>query len=190
MTNAMNEEASANIRTATGAALTDDALHKLELLVQVCDELQLAVVELDVLGRRPFQPKTFPLLQFFKTLNFGARFDLLDGQKGLAPCVELFIFLFEVVQLLQALDLLLRQRVQALPRVVDVRPALPLDQILRFPFLVVGVEAFARVPVLLDGVHGRGSAGGYDSQRTQIPFTNRVSFALNGTLTQSENIFC
>lgn len=71
------------------------------------------------------------------------------------------MLLFIVVQLLESLDFLLSERVHALPGAVDVRPTLPLDEVLGLPFIFVGVKAFARVAILFHSVHGRGCTGGF-----------------------------
>lgn len=82
---------------------------------------------------------------------------ILTEAPSILPFLLLLLLLFEVVQLLHASDVLLLQRLLRLPRVVDVSPVLPLDQILDITGLFVGVEVSVGVAVCFHGVH-RGDA--------------------------------
>lgn len=93
---------------------------------------------------------------------------------GFSPWVQFIIFLLKVLQFLHPLDFLLCQRVHALPRVVDVGPALPLNQVMSLPFILLGVKAFARVAIFLHGVHSSASPSGYKRQRWPLDSTESI----------------
>jgi len=86
------------------------------------------------------------------------------------PRLELIVFPYEVIQLLESLDLLLGQGVHALPGVVDVGPALPLDQILGLPLVLLQVEALRRVSVFLHSVHSGSGSRGWTYNQTRDAF--------------------
>lgn len=75
------------------------------------------------------------------------------------PILKLIILFLEVLQLFQALDLLLGEGVYALPGVVDVGPAFPLDEELGLPLIFLGVKVCPWVPVCLHSIQSCGCPG-------------------------------
>ena len=74
--------------------------------------------------------------------------------------IEFTLFLLKVLQLLHAFDLLFNQGRLALPRVVDVRPVEPLDEVLSLARLGLGVEVCIGIALIQHVVVRRSAATG------------------------------
>ena len=77
------------------------------------------------------------------------------------PLAQFAFSLLEVLQLLHAVDLLLDERRFVLPRVVDVRPALPLDEVLHLACFLSLLEAGVRIAVIQSIVVSSATAHSY-----------------------------
>ena len=78
------------------------------------------------------------------------------------PLAQFAFSLLEILQLLHAVDLLLDERRFVLPRVVDVRPALPLDEVLHLACFLSLLEAGVRIAVIQSIVVSSTTAHSYN----------------------------
>ena len=85
-----------------------------------------------------------------------------------SPSLFLVILFHEVVQFLHPFDVLELQGVLRLPCVVDVRPVLPLHQVLRLARLFAVVKVGIGVPVCFDGIYRSRASRGCEESGLQL----------------------